>query len=76
MWSYAYSRGRNGYGKEYKLKMDPSIVGPAVGKEWWDGMIQNKKKQEDLNESIENLRPLGTPLAKRYSRIFDKYRNL
>jgi Cdc6-like AAA superfamily ATPase len=28
--SRAYSRGRGGYGKEYKLKVDPDIVGPSV----------------------------------------------
>jgi hypothetical protein len=37
--------------------------------------VQNKKKQE-LKESIENPNSLVTPLAKKYSKIFDKYKNL
>lgn len=53
--SRAYSRGRNGYGKEYKLKIDPSIVGPAVSQKFYDSIVDagervvlTKKMQEML----------------------------
>jgi hypothetical protein len=51
------------------------MIGPVVEKKWCDETVQNKKKQE-LKESIENMGSLGTLLAKRYSKIFDKYKNL
>lgn len=73
--SRAYSRGRNGYGKEYKLKMDPSLIGPSVNQEWWDGLINDQKRKIKLKEDIDNLKSLGG-LGKRYAKMFDKFGNI
>ena len=42
--SRAYSRGRNGYGKEYKLKVSPDLVGPALDKNWFDSLVHKKPR--------------------------------
>lgn len=47
--SRTISQGRGGYGTQYKLKLSPDMVGPFVGKKWWDGMVQ-KKINEHLDE--------------------------
>ena len=38
----AYSKGRNGYGKEYKLTISPDLVGPSVDKEYYDSLVKGK----------------------------------
>ena len=48
--SRAYSRGRRGYGKEYKLKVDPNLVGPSVNKEFYDSLVQQKEKLDAMEE--------------------------
>ena len=50
--SNTISRGRNGYGNEYKLKIPPEMVGPLVAGEWWEGEIKTKMKQEE-NKTFE-----------------------
>jgi len=38
-----YLQKREGeYGKEYKLKVDPSLVGPSIDKEFYDSLIWEK----------------------------------
>jgi len=49
--SRAYSSGRRGYGKEYRLKVDPSLVGPSVDKEFYDSLVEQKNR----NDSVEQL---------------------
>jgi len=71
--SRTISRGRYGYGNEYKLKISPEMVGPAVNQKWWDDNLEYKKKQESLRERIETMKSLGSPFSKRYSRLFGKY---
>lgn len=59
--SRTLSRGRNGYGTEYKLKLSPDMVGPLVDKEWWEGQIKNKMVKEVSAE----LTKLYSPLKRR-----------
>jgi cell division control protein 6 len=44
--SRTLSKGRGGYGTEYKLKLSPEMVGPFVGKKWWDNLVLDKIKHE------------------------------
>jgi cell division control protein 6 len=55
--SRAYSRGRGGYGKEYKLKVDPSLVGPSVDQEFYDSVIRRKAAADELKEIKKMYRP-------------------
>ena len=52
--SRAYSRGRDGYGKEYKLKVDPSLVGPSVDGEFYDSLVR-RKASHDRIEKLQKL---------------------
>jgi len=57
--SRAYSRGRGGYGKEYKLKVDPGIVGPLVNEEFYDSQIRRRAKEDNLREYQKLLKSRG-----------------
>lgn len=48
--SQTSSKGRHGYGTQYRLTVSPDIVGRAISKEWWDGVILNKKASDSLEE--------------------------
>ena len=50
--SRTLSRGRHGYGTEYKLKVSPYMIGPFVGKKWWEGVDDRKQ----LREQLDNLK--------------------
>jgi len=57
--SRAYSRGRGGYGKEYKLKVDPGIVGPSVSEEFYDSQIRRRAKEDNIREYQKLLKSRG-----------------
>lgn len=57
--SRAYSRGRGGYGKEYKLKVSPDLIGPAANKEWFAGMIKTKAAQDEIIELQKSMKSRG-----------------
>lgn len=44
--SRTISKGRGGYGTEYKLKISPDMVGPQVNEKWWNELVSNKKAHE------------------------------
>ncbi len=54
--SRTYSRGRNGYGKEYKLKVSPDLVGPVIGKDWFDGIVAQKAKTDKAESLLKELK--------------------
>ncbi len=66
--SRAYSRGRSGYGKEYKLKIDPALVGPSLDKEFYDSLIVTKTASDELEEIKKLYKPkkLGRGFYNRY----------
>jgi archaeal cell division control protein 6 len=54
--SRTISRGRYGYGNEYKLRTSPDLIGPIVSEEWWNGQVDLKVRRdavEDLKKQIE-----------------------
>jgi len=57
--SRAYSRGRGGYGKEYKLKVDPSLIGPSVNKEYYDSLVQKKTQLDEIKELQKSMKSRG-----------------
>jgi cell division control protein 6 len=44
--SSTHSRGRHGYGKQYKLEFSPELIGPAMSQKWWEAQITLKKQME------------------------------
>jgi len=57
--SRAYSRGRNGYGKEYKLTVSPDLVGPTVDKEYFDSLVERKTQLDSAKEYQKRMKSLG-----------------
>jgi Cdc6-like AAA superfamily ATPase len=72
--SRAYSHGRGGYGKEYKLKVDPSIVGPSVSEEFYDLQVQRRAEADKLKEYQKLLKSRGRHnFANMYSRLLKDF---
>ena len=53
--SRTLSKGRHGYGTEYKLQISPDIVGPTVSEEWWEKLVDNKKVSDEIHELRKGL---------------------
>ena len=70
--SRAYSRGRNGYGKEYKLKIGPELVGPAVDKKFYDSLVEQKNQIDGQQKYLNYLKSTGNRrLGALYKNLFD-----
>lgn len=48
--SQTSSKGRHGYGTQYRLTVSPDIVGRAVSEEWWDGVVASRKVTDGLEQ--------------------------
>jgi cell division control protein 6 len=46
--SNTMSKGRHGYGTEFKLTVPPEIVGKSCSTEWWDAVVSHKKNHQLL----------------------------
>ncbi|MDQ3835793.1 MAG: AAA family ATPase [Thermoproteota archaeon] len=56
--SHTSSKGRYGYGTEYKLLVPPETIGSACASpEWWDEIVQKKSE----HEKDENQTPIFAP---------------
>ncbi|MBM3904776.1 MAG: AAA family ATPase [Thaumarchaeota archaeon] len=53
--SQTHSRGRHGYGKQYKLMFSPDLIGPALDTKSWDDLVAMKKQMEKSGQR-EKLR--------------------
>jgi archaeal cell division control protein 6 len=68
--SQTSSKGRLGYGTQYKLVVSPEIVGKVCGSaEWWS-KIASRNKQQDESEKLDSL-----IAPKRSSRVSSAGRN-
>ncbi len=63
--SRTLSRGRYGYGTEYKLKLSPEMVGPVIGKEWWENQIKIKENEDRMKEIDKSLKELSSVRGRR-----------
>jgi len=72
--SKTISKGRGGYGNEYKLKLSPNLVGPSVDEKWWKGILERKTIQDKADQSIPTLGNSGyaKSLKRTYS-LMKKY---
>jgi len=69
-----YSRGRGGYGKEFKLKVDPGVVGPSVSKEFYDSQVKRRAEVNRLKEYQKLLKSRGRfNIANRYARLLKDF---
>jgi cell division control protein 6 len=49
--SQTRSKGRHGYGTQYKLVMSPEMIGKIISEEWWKGIVQQKVVHESAVRS-------------------------
>jgi cell division control protein 6 len=56
--SHTSSKGRHGYGTQYKLVVSPEIVGKICGSpEWWSNIVQRKTQHDKDEDSASIFRP-------------------
>lgn len=53
--SSTISKGRHGYGTQYKLKVSPEMAGLAISEEWWKGIVKNKIEKEEHDALFKNI---------------------
>jgi cell division control protein 6 len=69
-----YSRGRGGYGKEYKLKVDPGVIGPSVSEEFYDSQVKRRAAVDRLKEHQKLLKSRGKHnFANMYSKLLKDF---
>lgn len=49
--SQTSSKGRHGYGTQYKLVISPEMVGKAISEKWWNGLVAAKLNHEAAVQS-------------------------
>lgn len=53
------SRGRHGYGTQYKLTLLPEIIGRAISADYWNSVVSRKKADEGIKELEKGMRRFG-----------------
>jgi cell division control protein 6 len=63
--SQTASKGRHGYGTQYRLTVPLEMVGSACFADWWKGLVQRKKEHEKAKADLR--------LSRRHSKssVFD-----
>ncbi|AJM91574.1 Cdc6/Cdc18 family protein [Nitrosopumilus piranensis] len=68
------SKGRHGYGSQFKLSVDPDLIGNSCFPDWWPSVVESKKRKDDALRSMKALKSLS--FGRRRSRFGNLYRNL
>jgi len=68
--SRTISRGRKGYGNEFKLKLSPNMVGSYVSDEWWKSVVRRKATEDQIERSRAAFGS-STKLAKSFLNTYD-----
>ena len=55
--SKTQSRGRGGYGTEYRLCFSPYRVGQLVDKEWWNDRVRKIQRIDDAEKLLGTFKP-------------------
>ncbi|WP_371504222.1 Cdc6/Cdc18 family protein [Nitrosopumilus adriaticus] len=68
------SRGRHGYGSQFKLSVDPDLIGNSCFPDWWPSVVESKKRKDDAIRSMKALKSLS--FGRRRSRFGNLYGDL
>jgi cell division control protein 6 len=63
--SHTSSKGRHGYGTQYKLVVPPEAIGKVCFPDWWAGLVQRKVHHDNSASSIFNLNNYPTLFNKK-----------
>jgi archaeal cell division control protein 6 len=72
--SHTSSRGRHGYGTQYKLVVPPEVIGKVCFPDWWNDLVQIKIQHDKELSIRSNLRNFSTPFDNKkgsLSSLFD-----
>jgi archaeal cell division control protein 6 len=58
--SHTSSKGRHGYGTQYKLVVPPEAIGKVCFPDWWRDLVQRKIQHDKSESSILNPRNYST----------------
>ena len=73
--SQTISKGRHGYGSQFKLTVDPTLIGNSCFPDWWPSIVEFKQKKEAAAQASKQLKSLYS--GRRRSSLFGNlYRNL
>ncbi|MEX0765010.1 MAG: AAA family ATPase [Nitrosopumilaceae archaeon] len=61
--SQTSSKGRHGYGTQYKLVVSPEMVGTKVSSEWWKDIVERKIKHDQNVEQQKSTRPAKSSMV-------------
>ncbi|MDQ3903004.1 MAG: AAA family ATPase [Thermoproteota archaeon] len=66
--SQTSSKGRHGYGTQYKLMVPPEAIGKVCFPDWWNSIVQRKKEHE-ANQELSSvfIAAPSTATKKRFS---------
>lgn len=67
--SQTTSKGRHGYGSQFKLTVDPMLIGNSCFSDWWISLVKAKASHEADKKSQNILSSLGKS-NKKFSYIF------
>ena len=59
--SHTSSKGRHGYGTQYKLVVPPETVGKVCFPDWWSDLVHRKKQHDMEEETASILTPRDFP---------------
>ena len=60
--SHTSSKGRHGYGTQYKLVVPPEAIGKVCFPDWWGDLVQKKIQHDRSASSIFNSKNYHSPL--------------
>jgi archaeal cell division control protein 6 len=60
--SHTSSKGRHGYGTQYKLVVPPEVIGKICFPNWWSGLVQRKIQHENSVSSMFNSKDYHSTL--------------
>ena len=66
--SHTSSKGRKGYGTQFKLVVPPDVIGKVCFPAWWSGLIQRKLQHDKNISSIFNPRNYSALFNNKYGR--------
>ncbi len=57
------SKGRHGYGTQYKLVVSPDMVGKTAFADWWNSLVMAKIKHDQNVEDEKSMKPKKSSIA-------------
>jgi cell division control protein 6 len=58
--SQTLSKGRHGYGSQYRLMVSPEMVGKTCFPDWWKSVVESKEMDDKIENLSKSLSSLGS----------------